>query len=61
VNTFIAILMYSLRIVLCTFVTIAMCDCHVVIKRYLLTILLTYLLTFLLTYLHCCGRDTVKN
>ena len=36
--TFIASYMYSLRIVLCTFVTVAMCDCHVVIKT-----LLTYI------------------
>jgi len=32
------------RIVLRTVVTVAMCYCHVVIKRYLLTYLLTYLL-----------------
>jgi len=47
--TFIATYMYSLRILLCTFVTVAMCDCHVVIKRYLLACLLTYLLTYLVT------------
>jgi len=34
-------------ILLCTFLTVSMCVCHVEIKRYLLTYLLTYLLMVL--------------
>jgi len=49
---YISILIRIHCILLCNFVTVSMCVCHVDIKRYLLTYLFTYIPHIQYTHVH---------